>query len=130
MLGERLPTGHHVNVMRPDAPPVALDEEGIPRWNVVAEARTPEILVALSLKNGRNLRPGGAKAGHLNQNVHDRLRRQSGNGGAAKVLNTTDESCGKTRTEGHRLALERIGPAWIVRLDADILADCSLDALL
>jgi len=84
------PTGHHVDVVRADAPVVAPDEECIPRRDVIAEARAPKVFVALRLENGRNLSSGGAEAGYLNQHIHNRLGSESRNGGAAEVFDAAD----------------------------------------
>jgi len=84
------PTGHHVDVVRADAPVVAPDEECIPRRDVIAEARAPKVFVALRFEDGGNLSSGGAEAGHLNQHIHNRLGGESRNGGAAEVFDAAN----------------------------------------
>src|SRR5262245_66084519 len=60
---------NHVNVVRARAVPVAADEKGIPRRNVVTEGRAPEVVVALSFQNRRNLEAGSSEGAYLHQEV-------------------------------------------------------------
>src|SRR5208282_6334088 len=90
VLLECPPTSHYVDVVCTDTRVVAPDEERIPRRDVVAEARTPKVVVALRREDGRNLGSGGTEAGHLDQHVHNRLGGESRNGGAAEVFDAAN----------------------------------------
>ena len=128
MLPKRAPASDHVDVVGAPAALVAPDEERIPRRNIVAEARTPEIVIALRLQNGRNLGTGGSEGANLHEQVDDGLCGESGNSRAAKVLNAANESDRKARAQMLGLPAEVLRPAGIVTDNGYILTGRSLHA--
>jgi hypothetical protein len=129
MLSKGSPPGHHVNVVCANASTVAPDKEDVPWRDVIPEARAPKVVVAMSLEDGHNLGSSGAKTGHLNEHVHDGLGGESGDCSAAEVLDAPDKPWRNTGAQTRGFALKQIGPARIIRRDADILAGCSLHTL-
>ena len=129
MLSKCPPLGHHVNVVCAHASTVAPDKEGIPRRDVIPEAGAPKVVVALSLEDWHNLGSSGAQTGYLNEHIHDGLGGESGDCSAAEVLDAPDEPWRNTGAQTRGFALKQIGPARIIRRDADILAGCSLHTL-
>ena len=99
MLPKYAPASNHVDVVGAPAALVAPDEERIPRRNIVIEARTPEVVIALRLQNGRDLGTGGSEGGDLHEQVDDGFGGESGNSRAAEVLDAANESGGKARTQ-------------------------------
>ena len=130
MLPKRAPASDHVDVVGARAALVAPDEERIPRRNIVSEARTPEVVVALRVQNGRNLGTGGSEGANLHEQVDDGLGGESGNSRAAEVLDAANESGGKAGAQMLGLPVEELGPAGIVRDNGYILAHGSLHTFL
>src|ERR1700730_306435 len=91
MLSERATASDHVYVVSTHAALVAPKEEGVPRWNVIAECGPPEVIIALCLKNWRNLKAGGADRVSFLEQVYDWLGGKSWDSRAAEVLDTANE---------------------------------------
>jgi len=115
--------------MRTDTSIVAPNKEGIPWWNVISKTGSPKIIVTLRFEQRRNLGPRCSQAGHLNEHVNDRFGGESRYGGAAEVFNAPEKPCRDTRAKMRSLTSKQLQPANVVRLNRDILVDCSLHAL-
>src|SRR5204862_4612299 len=99
VLGEG--TFHHVDVMRPRARAVALDEPRVPRRTVVSVCGTPDVVVSLRDEYRRNSPAHRARRSiarrtvsvpviNLDEHVDDRLGGEPGDGRAAEVLDASD----------------------------------------
>ena len=121
VLSKRAVASDHVNVVRAAAVPVAPDEERIPWWKIVAEARAPEVVVALRLQNRCNLRASSAETGDLHQNVHNGLGSETGNGCAAKMFDATDKPRREAGAQTVGFLTEKFRPARVVANNGDIL---------
>src|SRR5437763_5190156 len=82
----------HVDVVGADAAFCALDEEGIPRRNIIAVGRPPKVVVALSAKNRSDLGASRPQAGDLHEHVNDRLGGETRNRRAAEMLDPADKT--------------------------------------
>ena len=129
MLSERATASDHVYVVSAHAALVAPNEEGVPRWNVIAECGPPEVIIPLCLKNRRNLKAGGAERVNLHEQVYDWLGGKSWDSRAAEVLDTANEPGRQEGAQMLGLLTEKLGPTRIVRDNRDIFTNGSLHAV-
>src|SRR5689334_12726158 len=83
-------SGDHVQVMRASTGRVSLDEPCVEGRDIIAQRRTPEVVIALSLQCRCDLQLREIEIADLDEHVNDRLRGQPRNCGAAEVLNATN----------------------------------------
>jgi len=115
MLLKNRATRDHMDMMRAVAAKVALDKKGVPRWNVVANRGSPEVVVPSCCQNGSDFGAGRLQTCYLDQHVNDRLRGETGHRGATKVFDPSDKAGRQTCTQVLSFLPEQLGPDGIVR---------------
>ena len=119
-----------MDVVRPLAIAVALDEPGVERRSVVSGGRPPEILIALRGQDGDDDALRLVEIAYLEKDVDDRLRCQAGNGRAAEMLDPPERGPRKAIDQVFLLLLEKRRPGRIVLDDLDLFARQPRDLLL
>jgi hypothetical protein len=110
MLPKYAVPSNHVDVVGADTTRGPLDEKSIPRWNVVAEGGTPEVVIALRLEKWRSLEASGTKTGDLQEHIHNGLGGETRHGCAAKMFDAPDQSFGEEGAQVVGFLTEKFRP--------------------
>lgn len=120
---------HHMDVMRADPVCIAFDKPGIKGRGVIAPGGPPEIIVPLSVQDRHHDPLRFFQGGDFHQHVDNGFRGHVGYGGAAEVLDSSDQVMGEAIEKVAFFLLEHPRPCRVVWNNSDIFLHDSLDTL-
>src|SRR5215469_801777 len=127
MLTKRRGCFNHVYMVSTDSRAIPFDEPDVIGRNVIAERRTPKIVVTLRFENRHDSRFGCFEICDFDEHIHNWFGGHPRNGSAAKVLDAPKKVMRETRPKMPAFLLEEFRPPWIVASYRDLFLNSPTD---